>query len=354
MFCSVFDIFKVGVGPSSSHTYVYAVFLLILLLIFSNIFYVFFSMGPMLASLHFLKQLRAKPGEVTRQVKKFRGSLHGSLAFTGVGHHSDRATILGLLGHDPKTYDKISADKDLKTLEEKHIITQHEDFLQGAIDFNPKSDLVFDFDLGKCDLHPNGMKLIALDEHDNVLHEQVYYSIGGGFIQTEQEFMDSSNGKSEDKPVSVPYPFSTSDEMVKMSLESGMSIADMVWQNEISQQTKDEVEQGINEIWKTMDDCIFRGLNSEGILPGGLKVRRRAMKIHQELLEEKRRGILSPMASNEWLTTYAMAVNEENACGGQIVTAPTNGAAGVVPAALKYYLEHVSYIKYPGRNNALY
>ena len=112
--------------------------------------------------------------------------------------------------------------------------------------------------------------------------------------------------------------------------------------------------KSINEIWKTMDDCIFRGLNSEGILPGGLKVRRRAMKIHQELLEEKRRGILSPMASNEWLTTYAMAVNEENACGGQIVTAPTNGAAGVVPAALKYYLEHVSYIKYPGRNNALY
>ena len=209
MFCSVFDIFKVGVGPSSSHTYVYAVFLFILLLIFSNIFYVFFSMGPMLASLHFLKQLRAKPGEVTRQVKKFRGSLHGSLAFTGVGHHSDRATILGLLGHDPKTYDKISADKDLKTLEEKNIITQHEDFLQGAIDFNPKSDLVFDFDLGKCDLHPNGMKLIALDEHDNVLHEQVYYSIGGGFIQTEQEFMDSSNmqirGQVSERSISFLY-----------------------------------------------------------------------------------------------------------------------------------------------------
>ena len=293
------------------------------------------------------KATGAKPSDVTRQVKKFRGSLHGSLAFTGVGHHSDRATILGLLGHDPKTYDKISADKDLKTLEEKNIITQHEDFLQGAIDFNPKSDLVFDFDLGKCDLHPNGMKLIALDEHDNVLHEQVYYSIGGGFIQTEQEFMDSSNGESEDIPVSVPYPFSTSDEMVKMSLESGLSIADMVWQNEISQRTEDDVEQGINEIWQVMDNCIFRGLNSEGILPGGLKVRRRAMKIHQELLDEKRRGMLSPMASNEWLSTYAMAVNEENACGGQIVTAPTNGAAGVVPATLKYYLEHVSYINTP-------
>ena len=168
-----------------------------LLLVLTNIFYVFSSMGPMLAAMHFLKQLRAKPSDVTRQVKKIPRILHGSLAFTGVGHHSDRATILGLLGHDPKTYDKKHADKDLKKLETSHTITQHKDF-GPAIDFNPETDLIFDFDLGKCDLHPNGMKLIALDKHDNVLHEQVYYSIGGGFIQTEQEFMDSSNGESEE------------------------------------------------------------------------------------------------------------------------------------------------------------
>ena len=309
-------------------------------------------MGPMLASLHFLKQLRAKPSEVTRQVKKFRGSLHGSLAFTGVGHHSDRATILGLLGHAPRSYDKTHADKDLKKLEKSHTITQHKDF--GPIDFNPETDLVFDFDLGKCDLHPNGMKLVALDKHDNVLHEQVYYSIGGGFIQTEQEFKDSSNSNPAEDPVDVPYPFSTSEEMVNMSLESGMSIANMVWQNEISQRSEVELIDGINEIWGVMEDCIFRGLNSEGILPGGLKVRRRAMKIHQEMLEEKRRGILSPMASNEWLSTYAMAVNEENACGGQVVTAPTNGAAGVVPATLKYYLEHVSLVHLLERNSTSY
>ena len=319
MFLSTFNIFKVGIGPSSSHT-----------------------MGPMIASLQFLKNLKESlPPNVREQITKFHVSLHGSLAFTGVGHHSDRAAILGLLGHDPKHYDRIAADADLHRLN-SNLVIKH-DFLPNAIHFNPPTDLIFDFDLGKVDLHPNGMKLLALDDNDDIVHEEIYYSIGGGFIKTEKQMLNEEDEHIDDDNDmnSVPYPFETSSEMIMMSLQSNKTIAEMKLENELSKYTRKEVEDGINEIWNVMNNCIYRGLNNVGILPGGLKVKRRAMKIHQQLLEEKRIGKLSPHASNEWLSTYAMAVNEENACGGQVVTSPTNGAAGVVPATLKYYLEHI-------------
>ena len=326
MFISVFDIFKVGIGPSSSHT-----------------------MGPMVAAMNFLGKLRDVPRSqfnVMKDVKRFRASLHGSLAFTGVGHHTDKATILGLLGHELKTYDRVAADTDLAALVQTKTITTLPDNLPKNVAFDPIRDLIFDYDqqLGG---HPNGMKLFALGEDDRVLLEETYYSIGGGFVVTEQELAEShatGRGEGTGGEAETPYPFSSSAEMVDMSRRSGKTIAEMKLANELALSgggDAEAVEERIHDIWRVMDECIYRGLHSDGILPGGLKVKRRAMKIHQALKEEERIGKASPYASNEWLGTYAMAVNEENACGGQVVTAPTNGAAGVVPATLKYYLEHI-------------
>ena len=307
MFLSVFDMFKVGVGPSSSHT-----------------------MGPMVAGAMFLDKMRAAPFECTG----VKGSLHGSLAFTGVGHATDRATILGLAGFLPDTYDHDKAEAVLAQIRDTHMV--HPDGLT-ELRFNPKEDLLFDFG-PNLPGHANGMILMATDKQGDVILQETYYSIGGGFVVTEAEL---ASGNKTDKGAPVPYPFKTAQEMLEMAERSGKSIAEMKRANEHERGGAEALRTGINRIWQVMNDCIERGLDRDGILPGGLNVKRRASGIYQALLGERGTNLNAPHKINDWMSVYAMAVNEENAAGGQVVTAPTNGAAGVVPAVIKYWLEHV-------------
>ena len=307
MFLSVFEMFKVGIGPSSSHT-----------------------MGPMVAAARFLDQLRASPFHFAG----LRASLHGSLAFTGIGHATDRATILGLAGFTTESYDAEKADAVLQEIAQTQTITV--DGL-APLHFNPKTDLIFDYD-NPLSGHANGMTLMATDAQGDVTMRQVYYSIGGGFVMTEEEL---ASGKDTDEGPAVPYPFKSAAEMLEMAKASGKTIAGMKRANEESRGGAENLKSGTKRLWQVMNDCINRGLETDGILPGGLNVKRRAKGIHDALLAERGMNQSAPHTINDWMSTYAMAVNEENAAGGQVVTAPTNGAAGVMPATLRYYLDHV-------------
>ena len=313
MFLSVFDMFKVGIGPSSSHT-----------------------MGPMVAAGRFLDLMRASPF----RFHGLRASLHGSLAFTGVGHATDRATILGLAGFMPETYDADKAEETLAHIRTTGTVSPEG---LGTLTFEPDRDLVFDYD-HKLTGHANGMVLMATDAQGDVTLRQVYYSIGGGFVMTEEEL---AAGKATDEGAPVPFPFKTAAEMLDMAAASGKTIAAMKRANEISRNGDARLRQGTARIWQVMNDCIDRGLVSDGILPGGLGVKRRAKGIFDALMAERGMNLTAPHTINDWMSVYAMAVNEENAAGGQVVTAPTNGAAGVVPATIRYYLDHV-----PGASTA--
>ncbi len=307
MFLSVFDMFKVGIGPSSSHT-----------------------MGPMVAAARFLQMMRAAPFECAG----LRASLHGSLAFTGVGHATDRATILGLGGFEPDTYDDAKAEAFLEEL-------SHSGRMQPPglpeLSFDPQKDLLFDYDHALPG-HANGMMLMATDAQGDVILQQVFYSIGGGFVLTDEEL---AAGKATDDGAPVPYPFKSAAEMLEMARTSGKTIAQMKRANEISRGGVANLTQGSARLWQVMNDCINRGLERDGILPGGLNVRRRAKGIYDALMAERGMNLTAPHTINDWMSVYAMAVNEENAAGGQVVTAPTNGAAGVLPAVMRYYLDHV-------------
>ena len=307
MFLSVFDMFKVGVGPSSSHT-----------------------MGPMVAAARFLDTMRTSPFEF----HGLKGSLHGSLAFTGVGHATDRATILGLAGFSPDTYDHEKAETALADIRDTKTVRP-----EGlpVLTFDPREDLRFDFGPALPG-HANGMILMATDKQDDVILQETYYSIGGGFVVTEAELAE---GKATDEGAPVPYPFKSGEEMLQMAERSGKSIADMKRANEHSRGGIDNLNKGCARIWDVMNGCIESGLTRDGTLPGGLNVRRRAKSIHDSLMAERGMNLLAPHTINDWISAYAMAVNEENAAGGQVVTAPTNGAAGVLPAVIRYWLDHV-------------
>ena len=309
MFLSVFDMFKVGIGPSSSHT-----------------------MGPMVAAARFLDAMRASPFHF----HGLRASLHGSLAFTGVGHATDRATILGLAGFEPATYDAEKAEATLARIKETHVIEAPG---LGPLAFDPGKDLQFDYG-PPLPGHANGMVLKATDAQGDVILTETYYSIGGGFVLTAAEQAEAGGSKAKGR-ADVPYPFETAAEMLEMARKSGLSIAQMKRANELKFRSAAELDAGIDRIWQVMNDCISRGMKGEGILPGGLKVRRRAKGIHDALMAERGLNMTAPHTINDWMSLYAMAVNEENAAGGQVVTAPTNGAAGVVPAVLRYWLDHV-------------
>ena len=308
MFLSVFDMFKIGIGPSSSHT-----------------------MGPMVAAARFLDMLKKSPFRAAG----LRASLHGSLAFTGVGHASDRATILGLAGFVPATYEHARAETVLAAIFQNKLIDVPD---LGALHFDPSKDLLFDYDTVLSG-HANGMILRATDAQGDVILEQIFYSIGGGFVLTDSEL---ATGKIPDTSgPAVPFPFVNATEMLKMAKASGKSIAEIKRANELVHKSPNQLHQGIADIWAVMSDCIDKGMLETGILPGGLKVRRRAQGIHASLLAERGLNLAPPHTINDWMSLYAMAVNEENAAGGRVVTAPTNGAAGVVPAVLRYYLDHV-------------
>ena len=317
---SLFDLYKIGVGPSSSHT-----------------------MGPMRAAFRFARGLAA--GELLYRVDRVQAELYGSLALTGLGHATDRAVLLGLAGHEPATIDPESIESTIA------IIRAHREIdLGGArkIAFDEARDLLFHRSImvpPHAHLqHPNGLRMTAYDATGAVLDQRTYFSIGGGFI-TEDADQAAVGAPASRVEVSIPYPFHSAAELLETASARHMTISELMLANEMarataqgSQAARDEVIAGILHIWQTMRDCMERGMATEGILPGGLNVRRRAHRLAERLLTKESEGKpIDPLAPLDWVTVYAMAVNEENAAGGRVVTAPTNGAAGVVPAVARYY-----------------
>ncbi|PZQ49382.1 MAG: L-serine ammonia-lyase [Rhodovulum sulfidophilum] len=313
MFLSVFDIFKVGVGPSSSHT-----------------------MGPMVAAGRFLEALRTGdriPG--AGEIARLGGRLRGSLAFTGKGHATDRAVILGLAGFRPRDFDAAKAETVLAAI---HATGRIFPPGLGELACEPGRDLVFDFG-PPLPGHANGMILSAWDAAGNLYLEETYYSVGGGFVVTAREL---AHPPAEDSGPAVPHVFATAAELVARARATGKDIARLQRENEAARRPEAEIDAGLRRIWGVMSDCVDRGLASgEARLPGGLEVRRRAPGIHRRLLEERGMNLVAPHTINDWISVYAIAVNEENAAGAQVVTAPTNGASGVVPATIRHWLDHV-------------
>ncbi|MGB7205778.1 MAG: L-serine ammonia-lyase [Anderseniella sp.] len=319
MFLSVFDIFKIGVGPSSSHT-----------------------MGPMTAAAMFLNDLRRDKNPIpgAGPVAHVQCSLHGSLAFTGKGHSTDRAVILGLCGFEPATIDPDEAEAALASVAESGKVSPQD---LPELKFNPAADLIFDYDKILSG-HANGMMLRAFDANGALRYEETYYSIGGGFVLTADELADLDRTpkglKAAKKEAGYEYPFASAKEMLEMGAKFGKTIAEMKRANEIAHFGPHDLDAKLDTVWKAMSSCIDRGLRVDGILPGGLKVRRRAKHIYERLVEQRGSNMAQPHVANDWMSVYAMAVNEENAAGGKVVTSPTNGAAGVVPAVMRYYRDH--------------
>lgn len=296
---SVFEIFKIGIGPSSSHT-----------------------VGPMRAAAEFVVELGTRGFAV--EVRRVQVDLYGSLALTGRGHGTDRAVILGLCGEHPETVDIAGIESQLAQIREIQALP-----LRGvhAVGFHEARDLLFHKDEALA-RHSNGMRFSAFDAEGVPLLEEVYYSIGGGFIVRERdEFLPKAVR-------TVPYPFGSAAELVEVAERRKLAIWQIVFDNEKATHTEQEIREYVDRIWNTMRDCVTRGLETEGILPGGLNVRRRAKKLAKRLEQE---GVKDPLNPMDWVNAFAMAVNEENAAGGRMVTAPTNGAAGVIPAVAHYY-----------------
>ena len=311
---SVFDMFKIGVGPSSSHT-----------------------LGPWRAAQQFTNALVEK--NLLNQVKALRVLLYGSLAKTGVGHGTDIAVQLGLSGDDPVTFDVNNIDAkiaDIKLMKKILICGRHE------IDFDPAEDI--EFLMGESlPFHPNALSfLVELENGENFA--ETFYSIGGGFVVKEGEVNNAS------ADVHLPFPINTSNELLHWCMKTGLNISDVVLENETAWRTEAATKAGLLNIWRVMKECIYRGCHVTGILPGGLQVKRRAANLNEKLMSGKTytdyNGWLQLVKQGgnnftyilDWVSCFALAVNEENASFGRVVTAPTNGAAGVIPAVLQYYI----------------
>ena len=315
---SLFDLYKIGIGPSSSHT-----------------------MGPMRAARRFAQSL--DEAGLLDQVATVRAELYGSLALTGLGHGTDRAVLLGLSGEEAASIDPATIGPKLASIRSSQTLP-----LLGrrSVHFNEPEDLIFHrdqmFPPGAATHHPNGVRFSAFDGRGNPLATETYFSIGGGFIRSDSE-------ASEAAPIAAqaaqPYPFKSAADLLRMASENHLAIWQVMLANECALRPEAEVRSGITHIWQVMQGCIDRGMATEGILPGGLNVRRRAPRLAERLREKKSQGkagargqsTTDPLAPLDWVTVYAMAVNEENAAGGRVVTAPTNGAAGVIPATARYY-----------------
>ncbi|MGJ0191200.1 L-serine ammonia-lyase [Pantoea sp. RRHST58] len=298
---SVFDMFKVGIGPSSSHT-----------------------VGPMKAGKEFVDLLieQGKLQEVTR----IAVDVYGSLSLTGKGHHTDIAIIMGLAGASPATVDIDSIPAFIKDVEQRERLL----LAKGAheVDFPREGGMVFRSE--NLSLHENGMRLLAF-AGDLLILSKTYYSVGGGFIVDEEHF-----GQSTLDEVSVPWPFHSAKALLAHCRETGLSLSGLVMKNELALHSRDEIRDYFTDVWQTMQACIDRGLNTEGVLPGPLRVPRRAASLRR-LLTSSSKHSNDPMNVIDWINMFALAVNEENAAGGRVVTAPTNGACGIVPAVLAYY-----------------
>ncbi|MDH4053790.1 MAG: L-serine ammonia-lyase [Gammaproteobacteria bacterium] len=302
---SLFDIFKIGIGPSSSHT-----------------------VGPMKAAGAFLELLSDR----LREVKSIDVSLHGSLAWTGKGHGTDSAIMLGLSGLTPETIDPDGVDDRLRTIHaDKRIQVPG----IGELAFDPAVNLVFDFET-ELPRHTNGMRFRARSSAGDLIAEELYYSLGGGFIARNN---DPEPVTQEGEP---PLPFKTSASLLERAAENSLTIAELMYRNETFWRPAEEVDQRIDAICQAMRDCVARGLRTEGVLPGKMSVLRRAAKLHRRLQNVREP---SPLQALDWVNTYAIAVNEENASGGRVVTSPTNGAAGIIPAVLMFYEQFI-----PGAN----
>jgi L-serine dehydratase len=298
---SVFDIFKIGVGPSSSHT-----------------------VGPMKAARQFALNLATEADSVSR----IQVTLFGSLAYTGKGHGTDSAIILGLLGCEPETLDPDDVEGMLRAVHAACVIRVPE---VGDVAFDPPTDLVFE--LGEeLPRHTNGMRFVATDSSGDATFCADYYSLGGGFIARGDEPEVASQ---EGEP---PHAFTSGSELLRMASDNSLSIAGLVEINEKHWRTTQEIDSRIDDIWLAMQSCVNRGLHTDGVLPGPMAVVRRAAKLHKKLLS---RSEVTAMDAMDWVNVYAIAVNEENAAGGRVVTSPTNGAAGIIPAVMHYYRDFV-------------
>jgi L-serine dehydratase len=318
---SLFDLYKIGVGPSSSHT-----------------------MGPMRAAASFARGLIAS--SLIDQMERVQADLYGSLALTGLGHATDRAVLLGLAGNEPATIDPEAIGATVAAIREARHIE-----LAGVrrIAFEEDRDLKFHRDImfppAARMQHPNGVRFAAFDGAGAMLQERTFFSIGGGFIVEDSAAGDAETQKRTEDQAGIPFPFHSADQLLKTAEANELSISQLMLENECALVRRDSalapveiVREGIERIWQTMKSCVERGIATEGILPGGLNVRRRAHRLAARLREKKSEGLFGdPLAPLDWVTVYAMAVNEENAAGGRVVTAPTNGAAGVVPAVGHYY-----------------
>jgi iron-sulfur-dependent L-serine dehydratase single chain form len=307
MAISVFDLFKVGIGPSSSHT-----------------------VGPMKAAGMFARGLR--DDGLMPEVETVRVALYGSLGLTGPGHGSDKAVLLGLEGEEPATVDVDAIPGRLEAIKHSgtiRLLGEHEiPFTLGQhLEFNRRKKLGF---------HPNGMRFTAYDAAGEAIRERAYYSIGGGFVTDETQASPDQPGAKENRGPDVPYPFTSGAELLAHTSSSGLPISGIMMANEQALgRTADEIRAGLAGLWQVMRACVERGCRTDGMLPGGLKVPRRAPRLFRQLTCERDGD--DPLRAMDWVTLYALAVNEENAAGGRVVTAPTNGAAGIVPAVLHYY-----------------
>lgn len=306
---SVFDLFRVGIGPSSSHT-----------------------VGPMRAARRFLLELETLGH--TAAVDRIRVELFGSLALTGKGHATDKAVILGLLGESPETVDPDAADRLFAGVRETGRLRLPDG---RGIPFREGEQLLFR-QHERLPRHPNGMRFAALAADGGELHREQYYSVGGGFVLSDAEI---ERGGDDGANVALPYPFRSAAELLALCSRNGLTIDALVLANERVWREEGEVRRGLLDIWSVMEACIERGCRTAGVLPGGLGVRRRAPALHAELIRRPEAGLRDQLTVLDWVNLYALAVNEENAAGGRVVTAPTNGAAGVIPAVLAYYTRFV-------------
>jgi L-serine dehydratase len=305
MAVSVFELFKIGIGPSSSHT-----------------------VGPMKAAHTFV--LRLGEADLIGSLARLQVTLYGSLAFTGRGHGTDKAVMLGLSGNLPDQIDPDDIDEILNEIQRSGRIE-----LSGILKlkFEQKTDLLFN-KRETLPHHSNGMRFEAFDQNDKLLFEREYYSVGGGFVVNQDEAAADRIMKDKSE---LPYSFTSGDELLSLCASHDMRMADIMMANEKVWRSEQEIKNGLLRIWDAMQSCIRRGYNSSGVLPGGLKVQRRAPGLYRELSEQEHSENQDPLKIIDWVNLYALAVNEENAAGGRVVTAPTNGAAGIIPAVLSYY-----------------
>ncbi len=312
MAVSAFDLFKIGIGPSSSHT-----------------------VGPMRAARLFVASLQS--GGLLVRVARVHCGLHGSLGATGKGHGSDKAVLLGLCGLEPESVPIESVEPTIAAIRQQGQIAL---MGQHPIAWNEREDL--SFYRQPLPFHANGMRLAAWSKDGTLLAERTYYSVGGGFVVSEEVAADGERQKViAPDATQLPIPFRTGDELLQRCREHGLSVAGVMRANERHWRSDEEVHTGLLRLWEVMQACVQRGCATDGVLPGGFKVRRRAPGLYRDLTGHPEKALTDPLAVLDWVNLYALAVNEENAAGGRVVTAPTNGAAGIIPAVLHYYRRFV-------------